>query len=70
MSYSCFSFQPLAITISQPASVAVTAAVSFVAMPPVPSSEPLPPPRARMCSSMRLTVWISFASGFLRGSPS
>ena len=70
ISYKSSGFSPLAMTISQPAPTAICAAKSLVAMPPVPRLEPLPPPRATMRSSTVSTVGISFASGFLRGSPS
>ena len=52
------------------ASVTIRAARSFVAMPPVPSALPLPPPRERMCSSTARTTGISLALGSRWGSPS
>ena len=54
--------------ISQPASMHMPAARSLVTMPPVPSSVPASPARARISGVRRSTRGISRAAGSFRGS--
>ena len=70
MSYRASIRLPLAITMSMPASRASRAAWSLVAMPPVPRQVPAPPAMASSSGVTASTWWISFASGWVRGSAS
>ena len=56
------------MTMSQPWAVAIWAARSFVAMPPVARSLPFSPARARMSGVTSSTTGMSRASGSRRGS--
>ncbi|MNS78096.1 hypothetical protein D3C72_1116980 [compost metagenome] len=53
-----------------PHEVAMRAAATFVAMPPVPRSLPAPPARASIAGVMAATVTRRLASGLVRGSAS
>lgn len=60
---------PLAMTMSAPAAVAMIAAVSLVAIPPVPTLLPVEDlPSLRILSSMFSTMSINCASGLELGS--
>ena len=58
----------MAMIMSAPASVVIWAARSLVAMPPVPSWVPLPPPSARMAGVISSTIGMREAVLSLRGS--
>ena len=61
---------PLVMTMSHPAPMAMPAAESLVAMPPVPRQEPAPPAISRIWGVSSRTWWMSRASGWERGSAS